>query len=60
MKYISCDLCGKVTDKAKRLMMMDEGNLFRGVELVGYDICPDCVKELNKRINDVKKFGPKE
>lgn len=60
MKYISCDLCGKAIIKPKKLMLMDEGNFFRGLELTEYDICPDCAKEIIEKVNNVKKFGPKE
>ena len=60
MRYINCDLCGKVVIKPKKLMIMDEGNFFRALQITEYDICSDCTKEIYKKINNVKKFGPKE
>ena len=69
MKQTICDLCGHlVEDKEKTANMIltaETGTMFfdllnSTISRDSYDICPKCYKEIMTKINNVRKFGPKE
>ena len=53
MRYIRCDMCGKIIAPSEA----GELKIFAAEKSPiadCYEICPNCIKELNGRIRDIK------